>query len=52
MEKPEYSLGVYFKIPTEKKTIKFFRRFTNKTRIRPEILQNIEEGKDSPSPAY
>lgn len=51
MEKPEYPLGAYLKSQRRKKRLSL-QEIYERTRIRPEILQNIEEGKDLPAPAY
>ena len=51
MEKPEYPLGAYLKSQRRKKRLSL-QEVYERTRIRPEILQNIEEGRDLPAPAY
>lgn len=49
-EKP-YSVGAYLKSQREKKGFSL-QRIHEKTRIRPEVLKNIEAGENLPAPAY
>lgn len=47
----EYSIGAYLKSQREKKGLSL-QQIHEKTRIRPEVLENIESGENLPAPAY
>ena len=50
-DKKQYSPGAYLKSQREKKGLSL-QEIHEKTRIRPEVLKNIETGENLPSPAY
>ena len=50
-EEMQYSIGAYLKSQREKKGFSL-QEIHEKTRIRPEVLKNIETGENLPAPAY
>lgn len=50
-DKKQYSPGMYLKSQREKKGLSL-QDIHKKTRIRPEVIESIESGKDLPSPTY